>query len=111
MPGNPGPSIVNAAQHFDRFDHSFNFFNGLLGGLGLGAVIPETNWFSAEGVPIMPVDDQGRSNAYPLMPRAMHAFAADLHRAGFGDVDLTALRPSSLAAKAARSVIGALGIG
>ena len=67
MPGNLMPFDVNDPQHFDRFDRDFNFFNNLLGGLGLGAVITDTNWFSAEGVPIMPIDDQGRSNAYPLM--------------------------------------------
>ena len=67
MPGHLEPYFVNDTQHFDRFDTSFNFFNGLLGGLGLGAVIPDTNWFSAEGVPIMPVDDAGRANSYPLM--------------------------------------------
>ena len=61
------PTSVNEPQHFDRFDHDFNFFNGLLGGLGLGAVVEETNWFAAEGIAILPVDDQGRSNAYPLM--------------------------------------------
>ena len=67
MPGNLDPYVVNDQQRFDRFDHDVNFFNGLLGGLGLGAVIPDTNWFAAEGVAIMPVDDEGRSNAYPLM--------------------------------------------
>jgi hypothetical protein len=67
MPGAAENYVANDLKHFDRFDHDFNFFNGLLGGLGLGAVIPDTNWFSAEGVPIMPVDDDGRANAYPLM--------------------------------------------
>jgi hypothetical protein len=67
MPGEPNPYIVNHLQHFDRFDRDFNFFNGLLGGVGLGAVVPDTNWFSLEGAPILPVDDTGRSNAYPLM--------------------------------------------
>lgn len=28
---------------------------------------PARNWFSAEGVPITPYDDQGRKNYYPLM--------------------------------------------
>ena len=67
MPGEPNPFSVNDLQHFDRFDRDFNFFNGLLGGIGLGAVVPDTNWFSLEGAPILPVDDLGRSNAYPLM--------------------------------------------
>jgi hypothetical protein len=67
MPGHFAPHMVNEPQHFDRFDRHFNFFNALLGGLGLGAVVEDTNWFSAEGIPIMPVDDQGRNNAFPLM--------------------------------------------
>jgi hypothetical protein len=67
MPGISNPYLANEPHMFARFDHSFNFFNGLLGGLGLGAVIPETNWFSEEGIPIMPVDDEGRNNSYPLL--------------------------------------------
>ncbi|WP_230970330.1 hypothetical protein [Nitrogeniibacter aestuarii] len=67
MPGHLNPYLANAPKTFGRFDREVNFFNGLLGGLGLGAIVPETNWFSAEGIPIMPVDDQGRTNPYPLM--------------------------------------------
>lgn len=67
MPGNQNPYQFNDRQGFERFDTDFNFFNDLLGPLGLGAVVPDTRWFAAEGIPMMPVDDQGRSNAYPLM--------------------------------------------
>ncbi len=52
----PGPN--NDPKPFTRFDKDVHFFGG---------VIPETNWFAADGIPILPVDDQGRSNAYPLM--------------------------------------------
>ena len=38
-----------------------------LGGVGLGGLIEDVNWFAADGIPILPVDDQGRSNAYPLV--------------------------------------------
>jgi len=67
MPGHLNPYLANEIQTFGRFDRDVNFFNGLLGGIGLGAVVPERNWFSAEGVPMLPVDDEGRSNPYPLM--------------------------------------------
>ena len=67
MPGIENPYVANEPQLFDRYDHSINFFNELLGGVGLGGIIEGTNWFAADGVPIMPVDDQGRRNAYPLM--------------------------------------------
>ena len=67
MPGVENPYVANEPQLFDRFDHQINFFNELLGGLGLGGIVTETNWFAADGVPILPVDDRGRSNAYPLL--------------------------------------------
>lgn len=52
----PGPG--NEPVLFKRFDQDVHFFGG---------VIPETNWFAADGIPILPVDDTGNSNAYPLM--------------------------------------------
>ncbi len=67
LPGHLNPYFANEIQTFNRYDREFNFFSGLLGGLGLGAVVPDTNWFAAEGIPIVPVDDVGRRNAYPLM--------------------------------------------
>lgn len=67
MPGQSDPYVANVPVPFDRFDHSVNFFNELLGGTGLGGIIEDANWFAADGVPITPVDDAGRSNAYPLM--------------------------------------------
>jgi len=67
MPGLNMPYVVNDPQPFDRFDQDINFFNELLGPIGLGGIISETKWFAADGVPMLPVDDSGRSNAYPLM--------------------------------------------
>lgn len=67
MPGKADPYVINEPQLFDRFDREVNFFNELLGGVGLGGIVHDANWFAADGVPVMPVDDQGRSNAYPLM--------------------------------------------
>ena len=36
-------------------------------GQPLGGVITNVNWFRADGIPILPVDDSGRDNAYPLV--------------------------------------------
>ncbi len=67
MPGLFAPFSDNQPQKFNRFDTDINFFSELLGGVGLGGLIHDVNWFAADGIPIMPVDDQGRSNAYPLV--------------------------------------------
>ncbi|MEJ2455460.1 MAG: cadherin-like domain-containing protein [Candidatus Thiodiazotropha sp.] len=67
MPGLFTPFSDNQPQKFNRFDTDINFFSELLGGVGLGGHITEVNWFAADGIPILPVDDQGRSNAYPLV--------------------------------------------
>ena len=37
------------------------------GGRGYGQLITDTNWWAAEDIPIMPVDNNGIPNAYPLM--------------------------------------------
>lgn len=58
MPGVLNPYTANDTQDFLRFDKDVHFF---------GATIPDANWFVADGIPILPVDDQGRSNAYPIM--------------------------------------------
>jgi hypothetical protein len=60
----PGPA--NESKQILRFDQELNFFDSLLGPLGLGAVVPEANLWSLEGLPVLPVDNQGRTNAYPL---------------------------------------------
>lgn len=66
MPGVSGPYVQNDRQAFDRFDTDFNFFSGVLPP-PLGSLVQNVNWWAADGIPIMPVDDQGRSNAYPLL--------------------------------------------
>ncbi|RLJ17054.1 cytochrome C [bacterium endosymbiont of Escarpia laminata] len=48
MPGVNAPYTANEDQPFGHYDADFG-------------------WFSAEGVPILPVDDAGQANAYPLM--------------------------------------------
>ena len=67
MPGADAPYASNEPIPFERYDRRFNFFNELLGGLGLGGIIDNTNWFAADGVPMLPVDDSGRRNSYPMM--------------------------------------------
>ena len=58
MPGISNPYTANVPQDFLRFDKDVHFF---------GNVITDVNWFAADGIPVLPVDDQGRSNPYPLM--------------------------------------------
>lgn len=48
MPGISDPYNANNAQPFNDFNIS-------------------KNWFAADGVPILPIDDAGQQNAYPLM--------------------------------------------
>jgi len=48
MPGHKQPYNANDAQPFNHYD-------------------PVKQWFAADGVPILPVDDAGQLNAYPLM--------------------------------------------
>jgi len=57
------PGLANTPQHFDRFDTDLPFFVSF----DFGSRLQDVNWFAADGIPIMPVDDVGRSNAYPLM--------------------------------------------
>ncbi len=75
MPGISDPYYANEPEpmHFDR---DTGFFADLLGsansipgvaGQPLGGVINNVNWFRADGIPILPVDDSGRGNAYPLV--------------------------------------------
>lgn len=62
----PGPA--NTPQPFERFVRDLPFFVNF----PFGTRIHDADWFAAEGVPILPVDDAGRPNAYPLMKIAAH---------------------------------------
>ena len=75
MPGISDPYLANVAQPM-HFDKDTGFFADLLGaddsipGVAnhpLGGLITDVNWFRADGIPILPVDDMGRGNAYPLV--------------------------------------------
>ncbi|MCB1866803.1 MAG: hypothetical protein KDG50_15400 [Chromatiales bacterium] len=57
------PYNANVPQVFDRFDANLPFFAGF----PFGAVLSDVNWFAADGIPLLPVDDSGRENAYPMM--------------------------------------------
>ena len=57
------PYAANEPQHFDRFDADLPFFADF----PFGGIIPDVNWWAVDGIPIMPVDDAGRRNPFPLM--------------------------------------------
>jgi hypothetical protein len=57
------PYTANVPQKFKVFYQSFPFFVNF----PFGYALPGMNWFSAEGIPMTPFDDLGRSNPYPLM--------------------------------------------
>ena len=65
-PGINNPFYNNETQAFNRFDAEVNFFSSVLP-TPLGEVINDSNWWSADGIPILPIDDAGRSNPYPMM--------------------------------------------
>jgi len=68
MPGFADPYDANDPQPFHTFAEDFPFFTSF----GFGYVAHNFQRYLAEGVPIMPVDDQGRGNAYPLMRVQAH---------------------------------------
>ena len=57
------PGIANTPQVFDRFDYDLPFFTNF----DFGFRGTDMKWFAADGIPLMPVDDAGRDNAYPMM--------------------------------------------
>ena len=57
------PGATNQPQLFKTFVSDQPFFTKF----DFGAHLSNRKWFAAEGIPILPVDDQGRSNAYPMM--------------------------------------------
>ncbi len=57
------PYAANVPQPFRVFDASWPVFTKF----AFGYVAGKVNWFAAEGIPIVPFDDAGRENPYPLM--------------------------------------------
>ena len=74
------PGANNTARKFSRFDHKMPFFANF----PFGSIIPSANWFAADGIPMSPIDDSGRENAYPLMTIA----AKDKKGKKLGSVDV-----------------------
>jgi hypothetical protein len=65
MPGQLGPYTVNDPQPVSRFYGDLPFFINV--NFPIGYVLSGMNWFSADGIPVAPFDDAGRSNPYPLV--------------------------------------------
>jgi hypothetical protein len=63
MPGISAPYTANVPQSFSQFDPDYPYFVNFPFGYRQTGV----NWFAADGVPIAPADDFGRSNPFPLM--------------------------------------------
>jgi hypothetical protein len=80
------PSPSNVPQKFGRFDTNLPFFATF----PFGTTVIGANWFSADGIPILPVDDAGRTNPYPLMSVQAVARGADPTKAANirGSVDI-----------------------
>ncbi len=57
------PGLKNQQRPFKRFVNEQPFFSGF----GFGQTIPKAKWWAAEGIPILPIDNAGNTNAYPLM--------------------------------------------
>ena len=63
MPGKMDPYNANDPQPFHGYYQDFPFFVNF----PFGYTVKDFRRFTAEGIPMTPVDDQGRKNAYPLM--------------------------------------------
>ncbi len=74
MPGKADPFIANNPQHFHGFVQNLPFFVDF----PFGYVVENFNRHTAEGVNIMPTDDTGRANAYPLMRIQAHDQSGNL---------------------------------
>ena len=63
MPGKRDPFNANDPQPFHGYYKDFPFFVNF----PFGYTVTDFKRFVAEGIPITPVDDRGRKNAYPLL--------------------------------------------
>jgi hypothetical protein len=86
MPAASSGTPANTPQQFARFDVDLAFFRSF----PFGQTVAGANWFAADGIPILPVDDAGRTNAYPLMRVAAVAKGAQPSTASnvLGSVDI-----------------------
>ncbi|MCB1760386.1 MAG: cytochrome C [Gammaproteobacteria bacterium] len=74
MPGKAAPFSANDSQRFNAFVENLPFFVNF----PFGYTVEQFRRFTAEGVPIMPTDDAGRANAYPLMRIQAHNSSGQL---------------------------------
>jgi hypothetical protein len=65
MPGLLGAYTANNPQAFSLFYANLPFF--INPNFPIGYTLTGVNWFAADGIPLAPFDDVGRSNPYPLM--------------------------------------------
>ncbi len=68
MPGKSGPYSANVPQPFKGYYSDLPFFVNF----PFGYTVNGLNRFTAEGIPMSMVDDQGRDNAYPLLRVTAH---------------------------------------
>lgn len=73
------PYVANTPQLFHTYEKSLPMFSKL----AFGYTANNTNWFSAEGIPISPFDDAGRENPFSLM----RVTARDLAKKALVSVD------------------------
>ncbi len=83
MPGVDAPYIGNQPQPFRGYAENYPFFVGDFNldwkpDFPFGFVAENFRRFTAEGIPILPIDDQGRGNPYPLMQIQARNTAGDL---------------------------------
>lgn len=74
MPGKSNPYNANQPQPFHGFVENLPFFVNF----PFGYTVENFRRYTAEGVPILPTDDAGRLNAYPLMRIQAHDPAGKL---------------------------------
>ena len=72
-PSTTKPYSANVPQRFALYYQSLPFFIKF----PFGYTLSKINWFSAEGIPVTPFDDMGRSNPYPLMRIQARAIAGN----------------------------------
>lgn len=61
-PYTANPYLTNTAQRMPRYDADLAFFDNF----PFGGTMVGVNWFAADGIPMTPVDNAGRTNPYPL---------------------------------------------
>lgn len=74
MPGRDTPYAGQEPQPFHAFVTDYPFFTNF----GFGYTAEKLYRFRAEGIPVLPIDDAGRANSYPLMRIQAHNSAGEV---------------------------------